>query len=218
MKKIFKKVFHVLLFVMLLAGVFLGYQYIQYKNKEVNDLQREIQAQNDADLQKELLDRQIENAKNYVNEINNNVALTVLRTSGKITLSHDKTPQNNKWTEWLFNSDIKVYANYKTAFTIETDKIKSEIGEDGTVTLTYDPRDIELSFIDITDFTTSANKSIFGSSYSPEQVAAFESIARDNIQEKTNNKTNQKQAESNILNYLNGLADSYGIKINIVEK
>ena len=218
MKKIFKKVFHVLLFVMLLAGVFLGYQYIQYKNKEVNDLQREIQAQNDADLQKELLDRQLENAKNYVNEINNNVALTVLRTSGKITLSHDKTPQNNKWTEWLFNSDIKVYANYKTAFTIETDKIKSEIGEDGTVTLTYDPRDIELSFIDITDFTTSANKSIFGSSYSPEQVAAFESIARDNIQEKTNNKTNQKQAESNLLNYLNGLADSYGIKINIVEK
>ena len=108
MKKFFKKVFHVLLFVMLLAGVFLGYQYIQYKNKEVNDLQREIQAQNDADLQKELLDRQIENAKNYVNEINNNVALTVLRTSGKITLSHDKTPQNNKWTEWLFNSDIKV--------------------------------------------------------------------------------------------------------------
>lgn len=218
MKKIFKKVFHVLLFVMLLAGVFLGYQYIQYKNKEVNDLQREVQAQNDADLQKELLDRQIENAKNYVNEINNNVALTVLRTSGKITLSHDKTPQNNKWTEWLFNSDIKVYANYKTAFTIETDKIKSEIGEDGTVTLTYDPRDIELSFIDITDFTTSANKSIFGSSYSPEQVAAFESIARDNIQEKTNNKTNQKQAESNLLNYLNSLADSYGIKINIVEK
>lgn len=218
MKKIFKKVFHVLLFVMLLAGVFLGYQYIQYKNKEVNDLQREVQAQNDADLQKELLDRQIENAKNYVNEINNNVALTVLRTSGKITLSHDKTPQNNKWTEWLFNSDIKVYANYKTAFTIETDKIKSEIGEDGTVTLTYDPRDIELSFIDITDFSTSANKSIFGSSYSPEQVAAFESIARDNIQEKTNNKTNQKQAESNLLNYLNSLADSYGIKINIVEK
>lgn len=218
MKKFFKKVFHVLLFVMLLAGVFLGYQYIQYKNKEVNDLQREVQAQNDADLQKELLDRQIENAKNYVNEINNNVALTVLRTSGKITLSHDKTPQNNKWTEWLFNSDIKVYANYKTAFTIETDKIKSEIGEDGNVTITYDPRDIELSFIDITDFTTSANKSIFGSSYSPEQVAAFESIARDNIQEKTNNKTNQKQAESNLLNYLNSLADSYGIKINIVEK
>lgn len=218
MKKFFKKVFHVLLFVMLLTGVFLGYQYIQYKNKEVNDLQREVQAQNDADLQKELLDRQIENAKNYVNEINNNVALTVLRTSGKITLSHDKTPQNNKWTEWLFNSDIKVYANYKTAFTIETDKIKSEIGEDGNVTITYDPRDIELSFIDITDFTTSANKSIFGSSYSPEQVAAFESIARDNIQEKTNNKTNQKQAESNLLNYLNSLADSYGIKINIVEK
>lgn len=218
MKKFFKKVFSVLLFVLICAGVFLGYQYIQYKNKEVDELQREVQAQNEADLQRELLNKEIDNAKNYVNEIDNNIAITVLRTSGKITLSHDKTPQNNKWTEWLFNSDIKVYANYKTAFTIEANMIKSEIGEDATVTLTYDPRDIELSFIDITDFTTSANKSIFGSSYSPEQVAAFESIARDNIQEKTNNETNRRQAKNNLLNYLNSLADSYGVKINIVEK
>ncbi len=218
MKKIFKKVFHVLLFVMLLAGIFLGYQYIKYKNQEVNELKREVQAQDDADLQRELLNREIENAKNYVKEVDNNVALTVLRTSGKITLSHDKTPANNKWTEWLFNSDIKVYADYKTAFTIETKLIQSQIGQDGTVTLKYDPRDIELSFIDITDFTTSENKSIFGSSYKPEQVAAFESIAREKIQEKTSNETNKKQAKLNLENYLKSLADSYNIKVNIIEK
>ena len=218
MKKIFKKVFHVLLFVMLLAGIFLGYQYIKYKNQEVNELKREVQAQDDADLQRELLNREIENAKNYVKEVDNNVALTVLRTSGKITLSHDKTPANNKWTEWLFNSDIKVYADYKTAFTIETKLIQSQIGQDGTVTLKYDPRDIELSFIDITDFTTSENKSIFGSSYKPEQVAAFESIAREKIQEKTSNETNKKQVKLNLENYLKSLADSYNIKVNIIEK
>ena len=218
MKKIFKKVFHVLLFVMLLAGIFLGYQYIKYKNQEVNELKREVQAQDDADLQRELINREIENAKNYVKEVDNNVALTVLRTSGKITLSHDKTPANNKWTEWLFNSDIKVYADYKTAFTIETKLIQSQIGQDGTVTLKYDPRDIELSFIDITDFTTSENKSIFGSSYKPEQVAAFESIAREKIQEKTSNETNKKQAKLNLENYLKSLADSYNIKVNIIEK
>ena len=218
MKKFGKKVFHVLLFVMLLAGIFLGYQYIKYKNQEVNELKREVQAQDDADLQRELLNREIENAKNYVKEVDNNVALTVLRTSGKITLSHDKTPANNKWTEWLFNSDIKVYADYKTAFTIETKLIQSQIGQDGTVTLKYDPRDIELSFIDITDFTTSENKSIFGSSYKPEQVAAFESIAREKIQEKTSNETNKKQAKLNLENYLKSLADSYNIKVNIIEK
>ena len=203
---------------MLLAGIFLGYQYIKYKNQEVNELKREVQAQDDADLQRELLNREIENAKNYVKEVDNNVALTVLRTSGKITLSHDKTPANNKWTEWLFNSDIKVYADYKTAFTIETKLIQSQIGQDGTVTLKYDPRDIELSFIDITDFTTSENKSIFGSSYKPEQVAAFESIAREKIQEKTSNETNKKQAKLNLENYLKSLADSYNIKVNIIEK
>ena len=127
MKKFGKKVFHVLLFVILVLGVFLGYQFYKYKNQEVNELKREIQAQDNADLQKELLDKQVENAKNYVKEVDNNVALTILRTSGKITLSHDKTPANNKWTEWLFNSDIKVYADYKTAFTIETKLIQSQI-------------------------------------------------------------------------------------------
>ena len=203
MKKIFKKVFHVLLFVLLLAGIFLGYQYIKYKNQEVNELKREVQAQDNADLQRELLNKEIENAKNYVKEVDNNVALTVLRTSGKITLSHDKTPANNKWTEWLFNSDIKVYADYKTAFTIETKLIQSQIDQNGTVTLKYDPRDIELSFIDITDFTTSENKSIFGSSYKPE---------------KTSNETNKKQAKLNLENYLKSLADSYNIKVNIIEK
>jgi len=218
MKKIFKKVFHVLLFVLLLAGIFLGYQYIKYKNQEVNELKREVQAQDNADLQRELLNKEIENAKNYVKEVDNNVALTVLRTSGKITLSHDKTPANNKWTEWLFNSDIKVYADYKTAFTIETKLIQSQIDQNGTVTLKYDPRDIELSFIDITDFTTSENKSIFGSSYKPDQVAAFESIAREKIQEKTSNETNKKQAKLNLENYLKSLADSYNIKVNIIEK
>ena len=218
MKKFGKKVFHVLLFVILVLGVFLGYQFYKYKNQEVNELKREIQAQDNADLQKELLDKQVENAKNYVKEVDNNVALTILRTSGKITLSHDKTPANNKWTEWLFNSDIKVYADYKTAFTIETKLIQSQIDQNGTVTLTYDPRDIELSFIDIIDFTTSENKSIFGSSYKPDQVAAFESIARDKIQEKTNNETNKKQAKLNLENYLKSLADSYNIKVNIIEK
>ena len=218
MKKFGKKVFHVLLFVILVLGVFLGYQFYKYKNQEVNELKREIQAQDNADLQKELLDKQVENAKNYVKEVDNNVALTILRTSGKITLSHDKTPANNKWTEWLFNSDIKVYADYKSAFTIETKLIQSQIDQNGTVTLTYDPRDIELSFIDIIDFTTSENKSIFGSSYKPDQVAAFESIAREKIQEKTNNETNKKQAKLNLENYLKSLADSYNIKVNIIEK
>ena len=218
MKKFGKKVFHVLLFVILVLGVFLGYQFYKYKNQEVNELKREIQAQDNADLQKELLDKQVENAKNYVKEVDNNVALTILRTSGKITLSHDKTPANNKWTEWLFNSDIKVYADYKTAFTIETKLIQSQLDQNATVTLTYDPRDIELSFIDIIDFTTSENKSIFGSSYKPDQVAAFESIAREKIQEKTNNETNKKQAKLNLENYLKSLADSYNIKVNIIEK
>lgn len=217
-KKIIKKVFGILVFVLICASVLMGYEYVKYKNREVDELKREIQAQNAADLEQELLNKEIENAKNYVKNINNDIALTILRTSGKITLTHDKTPENNAWTEWLFNSDIKVYADYNTAFTIEMNNIQTSISDDATVNITYDIRDITLSSVDITDFTTSENKSIFGSSYTPEQVAAFEQIARNNILEKVDNDANRKQAQNNLESYFKVLAKNFDVKINIMQK
>lgn len=217
-KKIIKKVFGILVFVLICASVLMGYEYVKYKNREVDELKREVQAQNAADLEQELLNKEIENAKNYVKNINNDIALTILRTSGKITLTHDKTPENNAWTEWLFNSDIKVYADYNTAFTIEMNNIQSSISDDATVNITYDIRDITLSSVDITDFTTSENKSILGSSYTPEQVAAFEQIARNNILEKVDNDANRKQAQSNLESYFKVLAKNFDVKINIMQK
>lgn len=217
-KKIIKKVFGILVFVLICASVLMGYEYVKYKNREVDELKREVQAQNAADLEQELLNKEIENAKNYVKNINNDIALTILRTSGKITLTHDKTPENNAWTEWLFNSDIKVYADYNTAFTIEMNNIQSSISDDATVNITYDIRDITLSSVDITDFTTSENKSIFGSSYTPEQVAAFEQIARNNILEKVDNDANRKQAQNNLESYFKVLAKNFDVKINIMQK
>lgn len=217
-KKIIKKVFGILVFVLICASVLMGYEYVKYKNREVDELKREVQAQNAADLEQELLNKEIENAKNYVKNINNDIALTILRTSGKITLTHDKTPENNAWTEWLFNSDIKVYADYNTAFTIEMNNIQTSISDDATVNITYDIRDITLSSVDITDFTTSENKSIFGSSYTPEQVAAFEQIARNNILEKVDNDANRKQAQNNLESYFKVLAKKFDVKINIMQK
>lgn len=217
-KKIIKKVFRILVFVLICASVLMGYEYVKYKNREVDELKREVQAQNAADLEQELLNKEIENAKNYVKNINNDIALTILRTSGKITLTHDKTPENNAWTEWLFNSDIKVYADYNTAFTIEMNNIQTSISDDATVNITYDIRDITLSSVDITDFTTSENKSIFGSSYTPEQVAAFEQIARNNILEKVDNDANRKQAQNNLESYFKVLAKNFDVKINIIQK
>lgn len=215
MKKMLKRILFLFL---LCAIVFTGYQFIQYKNREVDDLKREVQAQDEADLEQELLDKEIENAQNYINNIDNNIALTILRTSGKITLSHDKTPENNGWTEWLFNSDIKVYANYTTSTTIEINNIKTSISEDATVIILYDPRDITVSSVDITDFSTSENKSIFGSSYTPEQVAAFEQIARNKILEKVDTEANQRQAQLNLESYFKTLANNFNVKVKILQK
>lgn len=206
--------------VVLIMGVllFIGYVYFQYKNNEVDDVKSEMRAQEESRLQEELLQREIQKAQSFVENINNDIALTILRTSGKVKLSHDKTPKNNKWTEWLFNSDIDVYANYSTAFTIEINDITSKIGDDASVTLTFDEDDIDVTFIDLTDFYTSTNKSIFGSAYTPSQVAAFEQIARDTIYEKTKTEDNLKQSKINLVNYFTTLAKDYDVKVNVVEK
>lgn len=209
-KKLFKGV---LTLTVLAIVVFLGYNYVQYKNQEVDNLKREVQAENDAKLQEELLKREMEKSETLIDAINNDVALTLLRTKGNVKLTHDKTPQNNGLTEWLFNSDIVVYADFTTAFTIETSQIDAKILEDGTVSISYDEDDIKLSLVDITDYKVSTNKSIFGSSYKPDQVAAFEQIARNSVVEKVNTETNLLQASKNLEVYFTTLAANLNVKI-----
>ena len=214
-KKILKGIFVVMIFLLV---VFLGYNYTQYKNSQNDEVKREVKALEDSKLQEELLEKELQKAQNFIEEVNNNIALTVLRTSGKVTLSHDKTPANNAWTEWLFNSDITMYANYTTAFTIETSDIAKSISDDGTVTITYDEDDIVLSSVDITDLSTSNNKSIFGSAYTPSQVTALEQIARDSIVEKTKTENNLKQAKTNLEEYITTLAKNCNVKVIVVVK
>lgn len=218
MKLLFKKLLWILLFILLSTIMSLGYQYIQYKNQEVDEIKKEIQVQADANLQQEILNNQIQNAQNFIKNINNNVALTVLRTFGKITLSHDKTPENNAWLEWLFNSDIKIYANYNTAFTIECNTIDTKIDENANVIIYYNINDIKLSYIDIVNICSSENKSIFGSSYTPEQVLALEQIARNKIYQNSNNNTNITLAKNNLESLFNAYAQNFNIKIKIIEK
>ena len=215
MKRLFKKLLFILIFVMLGALMSLIYQYIQYNNQQTDELKEEVQAQTNINLEKEILNKEIEKAQDFVDSINNNVALTLLRTSGKITLSHDKTPQNNAWTEWLFNSDIKVYANYTTAFTIECNNITTKIDENANVLISYNSSDINLSSIDITDISSSENKSIFGSIYTPDQTLALEQIARDRIFENSNNEKNISQAKINLENFLNICAQNFDVNIQI---
>lgn len=216
-KKIVKNAFIILFVIIIGIAIFMTYQYIQYKNREIDELKREVQAKTDIDLEQEILNKEINNAKNFINNIDNNIAITVLRTSGKLILSHDKTPKNNAWTEWLFNSDIKIYAQYIAAFNIEMKDINMSVLDDATVNIYYNSKDIKLSFIDITDFSTSENKSILGSSYTPKQIAAFENIARDNIFEKTNTDLYRIQAKNNLNSYFTSLAKNFNVKIKVLE-
>ena len=96
--------------------------------------------------------------------------------------------------------------------------IQTTINEDGSVTILYDERDIVLSYVDITDFTTSTNKSIFGSSYKPEQVAAFEQIARDNIIEKTDNEKTDYKQKIILRRNLRTIGKTFNINVEVLSK
>lgn len=218
-KKFFKLLKMVLVVLFIAVIAVLIYSYVDYKNQAKDELQREAQAQIEEKVKQDSLARQLESANIFVTKVNNSVALTVLRTEGNIKLSHDKTPQNNKWLEWLINSDIKVYADFKTAFTIETDLIEMTINEeDASVLITYDPDDIKLSFVEISDIYTSTRKSVFGSSYKPEEVTALQQIAHDDVKNYTNNENNIKQAQDNLEDYLEVLAKNLNVNVKIQAK
>lgn len=214
LKKIIKRILLVLFLIIIFIITYEIYKYIKNYNSK---LRIENNSKCEVELQKELLNNNLKNAQNFVETINNNVALTLLRTNGELTLSHDKTPNNNKFTEWLLNSDILIYAKYNAAFTIETSNINVKIDKNNVVNINYTLKDIELSLIDITDFNTSENKSIFGSSYTPKQIAALEKITRDTIMSETNRYDNILMAQKNLESYYMSLADNLNVIINIIE-
>jgi len=211
-KKIKVLIIRIIFIAIIGLGIFFAYQYIQYKNAEIDSLNKKIQAEADNELQKELLNKELKKVENFVVTVNNQTQLVLLRTNGVLTLQHDKTPSNNKWTEWLFDSNIEVYVNYISAFTIDTNKFNIVISEDAKITISYDIDDIKLSLIDIKDFSASASKSIFGENYTPNQVAAFNKIARDKIENYTNSEKNITQAKENLENTLQKLANSLEIQ------
>lgn len=228
-KRIAKHFFRVFL---ILVVIFFVYEYVEYyeferfrleqqltaETEAKLELQQQLEAETNARLQEELLVSEIQRAANFVNSINNEVALTLLRNSGSYQISHDQTPNNNKSTEWLFNSDIIIYVDYIAIFSIEAINITTSINEDGSINIYYDVNDISLSSLDLTNLATSYNTGVFGRSYTPDQVTALEQIARDKIIVELNTSENITQAKLNLEDYFYSLADSFNVTVFVMEK
>ena len=85
--------------------------------------------QQDAEYDKKRLEDRSMQVKRVSESISNEVEIVVLKEIGNISLFHDKTPKNNKYIEWIIDSNITLKVYYTAIFTIDAESIEVHYDE-----------------------------------------------------------------------------------------
>lgn len=169
-----------------------------FKESEEMKKVRTMQAV-EADVATEKIQLDYESVCEMINrQIDTEEKLILLTESGLCTTSHDRTPKNSWWSDWLVNSSIELKMNYRAIISIPTDSIYCKItGNDIKIFYDYDAIKVEaVEFSSIIPITT---RSMCGKQYTPSEVAALILLSRDEIVEMVNNNEEVlKQAENNL--------------------
>lgn len=200
----------------IVIGIF-GFSWYTYQQSIQEKEARRKEAELEKMKEEEEIAKNVEHAKKMVESISNEIQFVTLRESGSYILYHDKTPENKVLTEWLINSEIEVSMNYEAIFTIDADRIKITILEDGGVKIQYDLKDISISSIEISNIIPTETTSLFGEKYSATEIAALEKIATERIKEACLTNENIEQASLNLQNYFRKLALSFEVEKIVIE-
>lgn len=200
------------------------YKATNHKNEEIKKEQtqkekvnEEIAVENQRKLDEQILREKIDKSNRFVKNISNQTEIILLCENGKFEIRHDRTPENNKFKEWLINAELTMKLDYHTIFSIKSKDIKFDITEDGSVITTYDTSKIVIRAIEISNVTLVQKASVFGTKYKPTEVAALEKIAKEKIFEQTYNDENISKASENLKIFINDLAQKFGVEnISIV--
>lgn len=179
----------------------------------------ELATENEKRLVEEMIRSKIQNAKNFTQNISKETQIILLKVDGSFEVSHDRTPENNSYSEWLNNADITIRLDYHVVFAINTKDIKFNITPEGQVEANYDESSINITAIDISNVIPNQKVSVFGKKYTPTEVTALESIAKERIQGDSYSSDNISSASDNLKQLLNEMATSFGIgKITITSE
>lgn len=181
----------------------------QPQEQRVNE---EIAIENQRKLEEEILRKKIETANRFVKNVSDQVEIILLNENGEFKIHHDRTPENNQYSEWLVNAELTMNLDYRTIFSIKSKDIKFDITEDGSIIASYDTSKIVITAIEISNVVPVQKTSIFGSKYKPTEVAALEKIAKDKILEQSYNDENILKASENLKSYINDLAQKFGVE------
>lgn len=221
MRKLIKirKIVLVLFFILI---AFITKTYLVAKNESEKELveKQKMLEQDMAYTERMLQDRSME-IKKLSRSISNDVEIVVLKETGSIKLFHDKTPENNKYIEWIVDSNIALEVEYTAILTIDTGDI--EVSYDASsdkINIIYDLEKIKVKSVNIDNILSETSKGIFGKVYSAKEVAALTLVATDKIKTEISNDSDLKKlASTNLEKYLKDLSYSLGtFNVNIVKK
>lgn len=148
--------------------------------EEVSTRKTEEEVQAEVNINEKILQEELEKSKRLVEQVYSDTEIILLEEKGRYTLFHDRTPNDNYWTEWLVNSEISFVVDYTAILSIETKKIKFSVNENEQQA-EYNVEDIRVKAVNIDDITPITNKSLFGRSYLPTEISALTIIATEDI-------------------------------------
>jgi len=167
----------------------------------------------DTQYEKKLIvDRSLETQR-ISEQIANEIEIVVLKETGNIQLFHDKTPENNKYMEWIVDSNISLKVCYTATLSIDTKDIEIVYNEvNDKINIVYNSEMIRVTSINIDDILSETSKGLFGKQYSEKEVTTLTLLATDRIKEQLTNDTGLKLLASiNLEEYLRNMA--YNLRI-----
>lgn len=221
MKRIAKKVLVVLCVIIM---VFIMYEILVQKNSrniQNGIVQNEEKLKTDAELAKEIVQKNLEKITRIKEMIDTEPEIVVLKEKGHMILEHDKVKEKNKLIDWLVFSGIEINVKYTASFSMSSNDIDICLDEESqNIKVILDTQKIKLHAINIDDIILCSKKGLIAKGYSPSEVVALTMIAKEIVEEQISNDNGLMfLAEMNLKSYLQNLAYSMGIfNIEIVEK
>jgi len=200
----------VILVLLLILVAFITRTYLFRKNEDHENFEK---LEYDTKYEKNLIaDRSLE-AQRISESISNEIEIVVLKETGNIQLFHDKTPENNKYIEWIIDSNISLKVCYTATLSIDTKYIEVVYNElDDKINIVYNLEMIKVTSINVDDILSETAKGIFGKQYSEKEVTALTLLTTNMIKEQLTNDTNLKLLASiNLEEYLRNMA--YNLRI-----
>lgn len=216
-----KKVILVLILMIALIGVF----YVVQNNSKEREVQVELLNQEkkaaqeesrriaaETEIQKLIKIQKVRaQAECFNKEVQSDIEIVLLKEIGTIPLYHDKSPQNNWYSEWLINSEIHIFADYRAKLTIPAQYIWAEVSEGGEIRVLYDLSKVSIGSVEIFNVSAYTNRGWFGSSYSAEEIVALISVLQDRIYTSVNTFENLQYAKENLVCYIQDIVKMLNI-------